>query len=194
MAAYRASPHEATGFSPNMLMLGREVRAPIDLCIGNFSANREPISADQFVEERCKIMERSYRLVREHTRRYALRAKDNYDMRVKRVEFEPGQYVLYYNPRRFPQRSPKWQRLYQGPCLVLKRLGPANLLVQRSRRGKPFVVHIDKVKAYLGEIQGEWDSEVKRSVRNELIKSDIDVDEPLRRSQRVVRVPKRFRL
>jgi hypothetical protein len=34
VAAYRASRHEATGFSPNMLMMGREARAPLDVVLG----------------------------------------------------------------------------------------------------------------------------------------------------------------
>ena len=35
MDAYRASRHEATGFSPNLLVFGREERAPIDLLFGS---------------------------------------------------------------------------------------------------------------------------------------------------------------
>ena len=34
MAAYRASRHESTGYSPNCLVFGREVRALIDLVLG----------------------------------------------------------------------------------------------------------------------------------------------------------------
>jgi len=33
LAAYRASPHESTGFTPNRLFLGREVRMPLDLLL-----------------------------------------------------------------------------------------------------------------------------------------------------------------
>ena len=34
MAAYRASQHSVTGYTTNYLMLGREVRTPIDLVLG----------------------------------------------------------------------------------------------------------------------------------------------------------------
>ena len=34
MAAYRASVHDATGYTPNFLTLGREVRAPLDEILG----------------------------------------------------------------------------------------------------------------------------------------------------------------
>ena len=34
LAAYRATPYEATGMSPNKLFLGHEVRMPIDLVMG----------------------------------------------------------------------------------------------------------------------------------------------------------------
>ena len=33
-AAYRASVHEATGYTPNRLILGRETRAPMDIVVG----------------------------------------------------------------------------------------------------------------------------------------------------------------
>ena len=34
MAAYRASRHDATGYSPNMLMMGRKTRMPVDIVYG----------------------------------------------------------------------------------------------------------------------------------------------------------------
>jgi len=34
LAAYRATPHESTGLTPNKLFLGHQVRMPIDLVMG----------------------------------------------------------------------------------------------------------------------------------------------------------------
>jgi len=34
MAAYRASRHDSTGYTPNYLVLGREARMPLDLIYG----------------------------------------------------------------------------------------------------------------------------------------------------------------
>ena len=48
LAAYRASSHESTGFSPNLLMFGRETRAPLDLVYG-----RPPDAVDDY----CHIFE-----------------------------------------------------------------------------------------------------------------------------------------
>ena len=33
-AAYRASEHVVIGFTPNFMMLGREIRAPLDIVLG----------------------------------------------------------------------------------------------------------------------------------------------------------------
>jgi len=35
MAAYRSSRHEVTQYSPNYLLMGRDVRAPVDLVYGS---------------------------------------------------------------------------------------------------------------------------------------------------------------
>ena len=40
MLAYRSSIHDSTGFTPNMMMLGREVELPIQVAIGRPSEEK----------------------------------------------------------------------------------------------------------------------------------------------------------
>jgi hypothetical protein len=69
---------------------------------------------------------------------------------------QPGQWVWYYYPRRYTQRSQKWQRFYIGPLLVVKQLGAVNFVIQKSAKATPMVVHIDKLKLCRGETPKSW--------------------------------------
>ena len=120
MAAYRASEHAATGYSPNKIMLGRECRAPIDLVLGVPGETDGIVSHDQFIRSKQEQMLYCYTTVREHLGVVAQRRKHNYDMTVKTKHFDTGQKVWYYYPRRYKSRSPKWQKFHTGPFEIVK--------------------------------------------------------------------------
>jgi len=50
MAAYRATVHLTTHYSPNYLMFGRELRAPVDLVFG-IPVEQPPASYDDYAIE-----------------------------------------------------------------------------------------------------------------------------------------------
>ena len=82
LAAYRSSKHEATGFSPNMLMMGREARTPMDIVYGMPEA--EVVNSyDDYADEMTERMKFAYAEVRRNTGQAALCNKKRYDMRVK---------------------------------------------------------------------------------------------------------------
>jgi len=56
MAAYRAARHESTGYSPNYIVYGQELTAPIDLVLGR-PDGAEYKSMDDFVELKLTAME-----------------------------------------------------------------------------------------------------------------------------------------
>jgi hypothetical protein len=78
LAAYRATIHDSTGYTPNLLFLGRENRAPLDLLMGHLpDVDNTDISPDNFVEKRmCEITD-TYRLVRENLQKAAEWQSDN---------------------------------------------------------------------------------------------------------------------
>jgi len=156
-AAYRASVHEATGYTPNHLMLNREVYAPLDIIAGPPSGDVERYeSADDFVVRQQQMMRDVYASVREHLQVAASRRKRYYDIRVKERNFRPGMWVWYYYPRRNLRKSPKWQKTYIGPYLITKVLPPADAVLQKTRRSTPFVAHFDKLKTFYGNQPVDW--------------------------------------
>ena len=157
MAAYRSSVHSSTGYSPNKLFLGRENRMPVDLAKGlPLEESYEDGTFDDYVARQQEIAEQSYRLVREHLQTNSERRKAAYDTRVRKMEFEVGSWVWYFYPRRYSGKSPKWQKNFVGPFLVVRQLPPVNYVIQRSKCSKPFVVHTDKLKTCLGETPVSW--------------------------------------
>jgi transposase InsO family protein len=156
-AAYRASTHEVTGYSPNFLMFGRENRAPIDIILGlDAPSENEGPSPVEFVELKRSMMREVYRQVRQHLGVAANRRKDYYDTKVKSSSFAIGQWVWYLYQRRRVGISPKWQRHCIGPYLIVRVISLYNLVIQKSKRSKPFVVHRDKLKPFVGDAPPSW--------------------------------------
>jgi transposase InsO family protein len=156
MAAYRASRHEATGYSPNHLVLGRENRMPIDIVLDLPSVEEPAETYDDYVDKMQERLREAYKLVREHIGQAAERNKKYYDLRVRPQKYAVGNWVLYYNPRHYRGREDKWSRKFIGPFLVTKVLPPVNLVLQRSAKAKPLVVHLDKVKLFTGVTPQPW--------------------------------------
>jgi len=127
MAAYRASPHSSTGYSPNRLFLGRETRMPLDVIMGmSTEDDGEPRSTDVYVQKMKENAEISYEIARKELQVAAERRKRTYDIRIKPVEFSVKEWVWYWYPRRYIKRSPKWQKMYVGSYLVIRVIEPVN--------------------------------------------------------------------
>ena len=178
MAAYRASPHEATGFSPNRLFLGREVRMPLDLVMGLPLDEFQCVNVDEFVEKSQEQMASAYAIAREHLGVAAQRRKTTYDIRVRQQQFGVGDWVWYWYPRRYPLKSPKWQKGYTGPYLVVRKIEPVNFVLRKSPRAKPFVVHVNKLKKCFSPTSLSWINtekgvEGETNLTNECVSQDF---------------------
>ena len=112
-------------------MFGRELRAPIDVVLGG-SEETQYANRDEFVEAELLNQKEAYALARYHLGRRAERNKHSYDMRARSAKFGVGDWVWYYNLRRYVGRSPKWQRNYTGPFLVVGVLSAVNVVIQKS--------------------------------------------------------------
>ena len=79
--AYRSTPHEATGLSPNLMCLGREVRVPADLVYG-FAKGKEQTSDAKYVSSIRAHLQKAHEIARKHMKANAKRSKDAYDVKT----------------------------------------------------------------------------------------------------------------
>jgi len=102
MAAYRASKHEMTGYTPNRLFLGRETRMPLDLMMG-LSVEETSLyeTSHEYLKDLQENMRIAYAAARQKLKVCAERRKKYYDLRVKPKQFAVGDWVYYHYPRRF---------------------------------------------------------------------------------------------
>ena len=82
--------------------------------------------------------------------------KREYDAKVKPRQFEIGQWVWYYYPRRYSYRSPKWNKIYGGPFLVVGKIPPCDYVIQKTKKSSLQVVHGNKLKQCVSQTPTSW--------------------------------------
>ena len=96
---------------------------PVDLVLGTPVEDATLCDTyDGYVDELRHRMQSNYALAREHLGVAAKRRWRTYDVRVKSQEFKTGDWVWYLYPRRYVGGSPKWQKTYTGPYLVVREI------------------------------------------------------------------------
>ena len=94
--AYRATPHEATGFSPNMTATGQEVRLPADIVYQVTQANQTNNCAGVVNELRNRLV-RAHEIARSHLQARAKTIKIAYDRKSTLHAYSVGDIVWYLN-------------------------------------------------------------------------------------------------
>ena len=154
--AYRSAVHESTGESPSKMMLGRDVRVPVDLVIQR-PGDDIPHDVPGYVQHLKDIMEEVNMEVRCNLGHSAARMRTYYDRKADDEVYQPGDAVWYYYPRVKKRFSPKLMRPWTGPYKVMSRIHDNTYRIQLSSRTRPRVVnryHLWRCRGRLAE--GWW--------------------------------------
>ena len=155
VGAYRATPQETTGQTPNMVMLGREILMPIDLVAGT-PPGEEPSEITEYGIELRRRMTQIHQLVRARSGREMERQKKLYDRGKTTEKYDKGDRVWERTTLRKKGRAPKLQRKWLGPRLIVRRHSDVTYLVASGPKKAPRVVHFDRLKQYNGEKHPAW--------------------------------------
>ena len=86
--AYRPTEHETIGFSPNLLMLGRQTSTPLDNAF-EMPSSVKSVPASQWVWELQERLESAHKVVIQQTGKYL-------DRKLSYEAFEPGDSVYIF--------------------------------------------------------------------------------------------------
>ena len=133
MMAYRSSVHETTRVAPRALMLGRQIRLPIDLALGIPETTASKCHTD-YAYELEKHMIRAHDLARKHIQLSSDGMKFHYDKNVNFKEYSVGDAVWFHNLVRKKGISLKLQRAWKGPFVVIAKYGDVVYKIQENPR------------------------------------------------------------
>lgn len=153
-AAYRSAQHSSTGFTPNMLMLGREVNQPQDIWLGVAERKHDGKEPHEYVHQLGKNQAEVHELARQHLHAAQQRQKRTHDLRAQQRSYSIGDLVYIRDSTKKKGFSPKLQTPWKGPGIVKARYGPVlyEILTQREKK----VMHHDRLKPYTSEVIPTW--------------------------------------
>ena len=140
----RALPNCTTGLTPNLMMLGQEVRRPLDLVFETENTSTKQKQPHEFALELKKRLSEVHALAREAIGGLQLYQKRYFDYTKNQTSFQEGDVVYKLNKASKSGQSSKLKPIWHGPFLVSEILSPILIRIQ-DKKGT-YVVHHDLLK------------------------------------------------
>ena len=169
--ALRAGVNRTTGFSPNLMMLGREVLSPLELATGVGAENLHEQEPAQYVRELLQRMKSVHDEARRHVGLVQRAQKRMYDLHLHERSYEKGDLVYQRNEAGQVGQSKKLQPIFIGPVLVTQVLSPVLYRVENRKRS--YVLRHDRLIPCKDRVIPLW---VRRK-RHDLLGGDTTLDE-----------------
>ena len=139
--ALRAGVNHTTGFSPNLMILGREVLSPLELVTGVGAENLHEQEPAQYVRELLQRMKSVHDEARRHVGLVQRAQKKTYDLHLYERSYEKGDLVYQHNEAGQVGQSKKLQPIFIGPVIVTQVLSPVLYRVEN----RSYVLHHDRL-------------------------------------------------
>ena len=160
-AAYRSARHETTGFTPNLLFLGREVRLPGEL---DLEHSQEHQSLGEYADNLRRRMKHAHHIVRERLSKSQKAKIKYYEKHLNHHTYSPGSFVWYKNEERKEGVCPKLQPLYKGPYVVTIKYNSLDYGVKLGKKGREVVLHHNQLKPYEGSNPPRWAKDLQKKL------------------------------
>ena len=131
--AMRSTVNRSTGFTPTMLMLGREINLPSDLMFP-IKERKTFNSTENYCVDLVSSLELAHEVARERLDGNQKRMKRDYDLKVRKYQFKQGDIVYMLDQAAIKGKCKKLLPPWKGPCQVIAVLSPYHYRVQYKKR------------------------------------------------------------
>jgi transposase InsO family protein len=159
--ALRASVNRHTGFTPNRLMLGREVNTPADLVFPP-SNIKEAADPEEYVERLERSIQSAHQEARKVLGQSVEVMKRDYDLKLYTRQYSVGDAVYILNSASVKGQSRKLSSPWKGPGVVEERITPYLYRI-RMQKGSITTNH-DRMKACRDAVTPTWVKKVQREL------------------------------
>ena len=146
-----------------MLMLGREVRIPLDILFPSPQSHKS-VEYGNYIHDLKDDMQDIHLKARQNLKKNVLRQQTNYDVNTSMISYIPGDIVWYLDETRASGKCVKLQNIWLGPCVVTTKLSDLNYEIQISPRKQKRIVHHDKLKPCYSKKIPQWCTSVKKEI------------------------------
>ena len=147
--AYNCTKHSTTGFSPFLLMFGRESHLPIDITLGVNSVTSGSGSYPAYIANLWDRLSLTYQKVIAESRKSAARNNQSYDSRAHQAAIQVGDLVLVRNLsiRGKHNLADRWE---EDPYRVVECIPGLPVYKVQDKDGKERVLHRNLLLSFSG--------------------------------------------
>ena len=143
IAAYNATTHSSTGYSPYFLLFGREPLLPLDVILSSHLGSTQGVhSYNHFVAEWEARMTEAYDIARKNVQKVKDYSEERWKGRLTAAALQPGDKVLVRNKRE--QGGPgKLRSYWEQDIYIVNKVQPSGVVyeVQKVQGGEKRVLH-----------------------------------------------------
>ena len=126
--ALRSSVNRSTGFTPNKLMLGREVNIPADLMFP--PKQKDPKGVEEYVTDLAGLIRKAHEVARNSLKTSQKAMKRNYDLRVLQRTYREGDLIYMLDIATTKGSCKKLSPPWKGPGIITRVITPSLFCVK----------------------------------------------------------------
>ena len=180
--AYRATPHESTHCSPNLMMFGEENKLGIDAMVGLPPGADEYKCETEYIQWLRNTLESVHNYADKQLASSAKRRKDYYNLTAKPIRYKSGQFCWRWYP---PAAKGKLGKGWCGPVRIQSVPTDHNCVVKLDPElsdSRDVRVHVNSLKPYElpGDVPEKWQAyeEALRDA-NGVVECEVSESDPV---------------